>query len=248
MGRFAPDVNFCAPGGVGQMVRRLACLALLVLPLAAACGSEGARTDLRLVATSGLVGKAVFHLRCGPDGGDVPRPRAACAAVEGRPGLVRRPKPFVCHGGSWVITITGRLDGRPVHSSTETCWTPQMALIRRLGIGRSLESHIVERRHVAARVTSRLPWPGPKPRFIDEPPGTPAWLVKIAWREAGLLGDPGPERVAFLLGKDDRIVLTGRFVCRLCTRPSNAQAPRGRTATIVVDPSTRFVTDFALHR
>ena len=159
-----------------------------------------------------------------------------------------RPKPFTCWGGSWVITITGRLDGRSVHVKTETCWTPQMALIRRLGIARSLESHIVQRRHIVSVESTRLPWPGPKPQLVDEPIGTPAWLVKIAWREAGLLGDPGPERVAFHLGKEDRIVLTGRFVCKLCTRPSNAKAPRGRTATIVVDPSTRFVTDFALNR
>src|ERR1041385_9128297 len=119
---------------------------LVALSLAG-CGSRSVpSTDLTLLAVNPSVGRAVFHLRCAPARGDLGDPARACAAVAARPQLVTRPKPFVCFGGTfswWDVTITGRLNGRPVRTHISTCWTPQMAMIRRLGIGwQSLRAHL----------------------------------------------------------------------------------------------------------
>ncbi len=110
-------------------------------------------TDLTLLAVNPSVGRASFHLACGPAGGDIGNPGRACAALAARPELVTNPKPFSCYGGTfswWDITITGRLRGRRIHTHTSTCWTPQMAMIRRLGIGfQSLNAHMLPRRREA---------------------------------------------------------------------------------------------------
>jgi hypothetical protein len=48
----------------------------------------------------------------------------------------------------WDATISGRLDGRAIHRSFATCWTPQMATIGRLGLTWDvLRNHLVPRRH-----------------------------------------------------------------------------------------------------
>jgi hypothetical protein len=118
------------------------------------CGSQSVTpsTDLTLVALNPWVGRAVFHLACPPPGGDLRDPARACAAVAAHPELVTSPKPFTCFGGTsswWDITIAGRLRGRRIHTHTSTCWTPQMAMIGRLGIGQSLTAHLVPRRREA---------------------------------------------------------------------------------------------------
>lgn len=80
-------------------------------------------------------GRALFHLRCDPAGGNVARPAKACAAIAAQPSLVTNPKPFFDGGPNTVyFTITGRLNGKPVHFSGESSWTPQMALIDKLGL------------------------------------------------------------------------------------------------------------------
>jgi len=127
----------------------------LVVALLAACGSSNkeSRTQLTMVALNSSVGRAVFHLSCGPVGGDIPSAVTACAALGSKPQLVTRPKPFVCAGGTfswWDVTIDGRLNGKTVHRSFSTCWTPQMTTIGRFGIGWSvLQRHLVARRHVS---------------------------------------------------------------------------------------------------
>jgi hypothetical protein len=119
------------------------------------CGSRSVKpsTDLTLVALNPWVGRAVFHLSCEPAGGDLGDPARACAALAAHPQLVTGPKPFGCVGGTsswWDVTITGPLRGRRIHTHTSTCWTPQMAMIRRLGIGwPSLRAHLVPRRREA---------------------------------------------------------------------------------------------------
>jgi hypothetical protein len=128
-------------------VRRLTLLCALVL---AGCGSSTRTppTDLRILAINANVGRAAFHLTCGPAGGDVASPEHACTALAGDPTLVTHPRPFVCAGGFfswWEITITGRLHGRPLHLQTSTCWTPQMAMIGRLGLG-TPQKHLLPRR------------------------------------------------------------------------------------------------------
>jgi hypothetical protein len=120
-------------------------------------------TELTLLAVNPYVGRAVFHLRCAPAGGDLGDPARACAAVAARPQLITRPKPFVCFGGTfswWDVTITGRLRGRSIHTHTSTCWTPQMATIRRLGLGwQSLRAHLVPRRREAVLPSTRQTFP-----------------------------------------------------------------------------------------
>lgn len=114
------------------------CLAvvLLVLSLTARCGSgmNLAGTKLKVTAVNPNVGQAVFHLDCGPAGGDVSDPAAACAALERDPTLITSPQPFTCLGGpsSWFdMTISGRLAGKRVHRKFSTCWTPQMGTLDR---------------------------------------------------------------------------------------------------------------------
>ena len=121
----------------------------------AGCGSRSGTpsTDLTILALNPSVGRANFHLACGPAGGDLGNPARACAALAAQPELVTNPKPFTCYGGTfswWDITITGRLHGRPIRTHTSTCWTPQMAMINRLGIGwQSLRAHLLPRRREA---------------------------------------------------------------------------------------------------
>jgi hypothetical protein len=80
-------------------------------------------------------GRALFHLRCDPAGGDVAQPAKACAAIAAQPSLVTHPKPFVDLGNNGAyFTITGTLNGKPVHFSGESDWTPQMELITKLGL------------------------------------------------------------------------------------------------------------------
>jgi hypothetical protein len=141
-------------------------LALLVLPLAG-CGNAAdlTGTKLTLTAVNPSVGQAVFHLSCEPATGDVSDPAAACAALGRDPKLVTSPQPYTCLGGpsSWFdMTITGRLDGKPVHRKFSTCWTPQMATLKKLGLARSLTHHILLRRDGIVR-------PGIRRTF---PPGT----------------------------------------------------------------------------
>jgi len=131
------------------------CLVFLVAVSLAACGSRSAKpsTDLTLLAVNPYVGRAAFHLTCAPAGGDLGDPARACAAVAAHPQLVTNPRPFGCVGSTsswWDITITGRLRGRRIHTHTSTCWTPQMAMIRRLEIGwQSLRAHLLPRRREA---------------------------------------------------------------------------------------------------
>jgi hypothetical protein len=116
--------------------------------IVAGCGTS-TRTTLTILAVNPSVGRAEFHLTCAPAGGDVPRPARACAALAAEPSLVTRPKPFVCRGGTfswWDLTLTGRLRGRRIRSHVDTCWTPQMRLVGKLGIARVLQGHLVPRR------------------------------------------------------------------------------------------------------
>src|SRR5262249_20915240 len=129
------------------------CALIAVIAAVAACGSTSAKpaTALTIVAVNSDVGRAVFHLRCQPPPGDLPDNAAACAAAESTPKLVTAPRPFICAGGTtswWDITISGRIRGHSLRHTVSTCWTPQMAMIRRLGLGRNetLLNHLLPRR------------------------------------------------------------------------------------------------------
>lgn len=129
-----------------------AALACLLLALAAGCGagSAGQPTRLTFTALNSSVGTAIFHLDCGPAGGDVADAAAACAALHRDPTLVTSPTQFTCIGGpsSWFdVTISGRLDGKVVQQKFSTCWTPQSATLGRLGLARTLQQHLRTPRH-----------------------------------------------------------------------------------------------------
>jgi hypothetical protein len=80
-------------------------------------------------------GRALFRLRCDPAGGNVADPAKACAAIAAQPSLVTNPKPFYDGGNNGAyFTITGRLNGNPVHFRGESDWSTQMALIAKLGL------------------------------------------------------------------------------------------------------------------
>jgi hypothetical protein len=90
---------------------------------------------LTVLAVGEEGGRALFHLRCDPAGGNVAQPAEACAAIAAQPSLVTNPKPFFDFGpNTWYFTITGLLNGKPVRFSGESSWTPQFALIDKLGL------------------------------------------------------------------------------------------------------------------
>ena len=121
----------------------------------ALCGCTAAAhrptgTSLDILAVQPNVGRAAFHLRCDPPRGNLPDNAAACAALREEPSLVTNPKTFNCAGGTtswWDLVLTGSVDGRGIHRTISTCWTPQMAMIDRLGLGSSkvLSSHLLPR-------------------------------------------------------------------------------------------------------
>jgi hypothetical protein len=128
---------------------------LLIAAALSGCGGGGdgggrPDTSLTILAVNPNVGRAEFRLSCAPAAGDLPLPERACAALDATPELVTNPEPFTCLGGTfswWDITISGRLDGQPLHSETSSCWTPQMELIAKLEIGRALDAHLLPRRN-----------------------------------------------------------------------------------------------------
>lgn len=144
------------------------------------------------------------------------------------------------------ITISGRFDGDTIVVNTSTCWTPQMELIRVLGIARELDRHVDP--------LSRPAYPGsgiPRSALAETvaiPERTPGWLVRLARLRARSLGDEKPELLRITLAETYVIELQGRFVCALCPRPPGAAAPRGRVARLRVAPKTRIVESFGLDR
>ena len=127
---------------------------VLLVALLVGCSDRTAHSSTRLtiLAVNPFAGRAAFHLDCGPAGGDLGNTARACATLAAQPELVTNPKPFTCLGGTfswWDVTITGRLHGRPIFTHT-SCWTPQMTMIERLGIGwQSLRDHLLPRRNGA---------------------------------------------------------------------------------------------------
>jgi WD40 repeat protein len=224
---------------------RYAAAALVAVFLLGACGSNDATTSLRLEATNSFVGRATFTLRCDPPGGDVARPEEACARLAERPRALLEPKPFTCIGGTfswWDLEISGRFDGRRVDVRTSTCWTPQMELIRRLGIAAQLQAHVDP--------LSRPPYSGSGiPRsaladVVDAPPDTPGWILRAGRLLARRLGDPHPRAFRVSLGERYVVTLEGRFVCDYCKRPLGVTEAPGEVARATFDRKTRLVTAF----
>lgn len=197
---------------------------------------------MKLIADSGGGSKAVFHLRCDPAGGDIAHPARACATLKENPEALLHPKPFLCLAGSWDIAITGRFHGRAVNAKTNTCWTPQMELIRRLGIANQLKAHIVPfpvRRDLFAKVA-------------EIRPGTPGWMIPLAQAEARLLHDSRPDRMRIGFGSANLVELWGNFHCQNRLIVKNRRPPdqirRGVYARFTMDTKTRRVTSLWIGR
>ncbi len=227
----------------------LALALLAAAGVAGGCRGDSPGTSLTLVARNPSVGQATFLLECEPPAGDVPEAAAVCRRIAARPEVLLHPTPFTCFGGTfswWEIRITGRYDGDPVDVKTSTCWTPQMELIRVLGIARELERHIDP--------LSRPAYPGsgiPRSALADVveiPEDAPGWLIRIARLQARRLGDKRPDRLRIVLGDPHVITLEGEFVCTSCSHPPGARPPRGSVATVAVDARTRIVDSFSLRR
>jgi len=131
-------------------VRHLVVVFFVALLAGCQASQDVPETRLTVVALNSSVGRAVFHLDCRPDGGDLANAGRACAALKQTPALVTDPQPFTCGGGTfswWDVTISGELDKRPIRRSFSTCWTPQMETIGRLGLSWSvLKEHLLPRR------------------------------------------------------------------------------------------------------
>jgi hypothetical protein len=116
-------------------------------------------TVLAVAENSGALGpkggRALFHLRCDPAGGDVAQPAKACAAIAAQPSLVTNPRTSLAWTpnegpvSTWYFTITGRLNGKPVHFSGESPWGTRIALIDKLGLAgpRGQPPHLERLRH-----------------------------------------------------------------------------------------------------
>jgi len=209
--------------------------ALLVAAVSGCGGHPAKKTSLELVA-DGFGSKAVFHLRCNPVGGDIAHPARACAALETHPNALLHPKPFICGFGSWRIAISGHFNGQPVNVKTDTCWTPQMELIDRLGIAHQLQAHFV----------SYGPRRGLLAKMVNIPAKTPAWLSAFAQAQAVSLHDARPERVLIELWRNAYIVdLWGHFrcgkPCHFTVRGPVHKVPTGTYARIKVDTKTRAI-------
>jgi Subtilisin inhibitor-like len=125
---------------------RLALAALILAP-----GAGAGDTLLRATVWpkgTGTAGRIVRTLRCDPPGGSVPRPTAACRAVEraGRTAFRGVPIDAACtqiYGGPAVALVTGRLHGRPVWARFDrengceiTRWQRLALLLGRAGLVR----------------------------------------------------------------------------------------------------------------
>ena len=111
----------------------------------AGCGAGSSRpetappsTTLVIRASNNVAGIAVLTLRCDPSGGTLSDATAACARLSHAPlGVLLHPVAFRCPGGPlspWDLHLTGRTGDRPVHVDIATCMTPQVRIIRLLGI------------------------------------------------------------------------------------------------------------------
>jgi hypothetical protein len=83
-----------------------------------------------------------------------------------------------------------------------------------------------------------------------KPSSQPAWVTAaVASMRRSFVGNPTPSSVRYHEGSKAASV-TIRFsdpaVCSQCTRPAGAAPPRGRVATLSVDPRTHGTLGFGL--
>lgn len=79
--------------------------------------------DIRIVQGAGMIGSFGYRLRCDPAGGTVPDPARICAAIAHQPALLYSfPGPdHSCPFGGANISLDGRWNGKPLHSTFSVC-------------------------------------------------------------------------------------------------------------------------------
>jgi hypothetical protein len=141
--------NFpCGTAVLTNMGEKLTVAIIAVIAAAltvAGCGAGSSRpatapasTALVIRASNNMAGTAVLTLRCDPPGGTLSDAAKVCARLShAPPGVLLHPRAFRCPGGPlspWDLHLRGRSGDRPVHVDIATCLTPQVRLIRSLGI------------------------------------------------------------------------------------------------------------------
>ena len=110
-----------------------------------------AATALVIRARNNVAGTAVLTLRCDPPGGTLPDAAAACDRLShAPPGVLLHPRAFRCPGGPlspWDVHVRGRTNGRRIHVDIATCLTPQVRLIRLLGITTNQLLQVIDADH-----------------------------------------------------------------------------------------------------
>jgi hypothetical protein len=108
--------------------------ATVVALLGAACGGNAEsddvpETSLGISVNLGHRGTLTFQLECGPVGGSVPDPGAACAMLEDHPEMLGVPEMTETCGGSEGIppevTVAGKSGGERVSFSVRECDGPE---------------------------------------------------------------------------------------------------------------------------
>jgi len=109
-----------------------------------------AATALVIRARNNVAGTAVLTLRCDPPVGTLPDAAAACARLSHAPGVLLHPRALRCPGGPlspWDLHIRGRTSDRRIHVDIATCLTPQIRLIRLLGITTNQLLQVIDTDH-----------------------------------------------------------------------------------------------------
>jgi hypothetical protein len=83
-----------------------------------------------------------------------------------------------------------------------------------------------------------------------KPPSQPAWVTEaVTWIRRAFAGNPEPVSVRYHQGRESATV-TIRFrdsaICSSCSAPAGVALPRGRVATLSVDPRTHQTVGFSV--
>jgi len=207
---------------------RVAVLALLVASIAGGCG--GAKPSVVSVAAypwPEVRGPLLLIGRAHDDGALLPLAVTADVVPKQLPDPLEQPKtPRLardCPQGGAVVEIATS-DGRTVRYGP--CRRPDSIERLRLAMAASYRAYL----------SQRVP---------GAPPGTPAWLERLAWRLASSWQDAHPEKIAITLGAHHHVWMRGRFVCNRCGTGVGSSRLEGRVLGFTVDPATRHVVGFS---
>jgi hypothetical protein len=85
--------------------------------------------NIRIVDAVDMLGSVGYDLRCDPAGGTIPDPARICAAIAGKPALLYSfPGPDHSCPFASSVSLDGRWNGKPLHSTFSVCTGGQEAL------------------------------------------------------------------------------------------------------------------------